>query len=406
MMRSMLKGAALPKNLWAEAIRAACYMKNRSPSSSKSTTHELWFGTRPDMSRLFTTFLYVPKEKRKPLDDRSEKCILIAYGSGNDYRLLTTRHLPIAREVKFDEALVGLRDLRNEDEQLYIFDDKEKKDAQTPVEGFKDPVGQKPALKEAERSATCAEKISSVARSRQEGRKVKNESKEDDSVLTDLETYSDSESPEESRVVSQGILNSIGGLLSRLSGAAANIIESTSSMAPEEMVYRGFLETDPTGFQGAISGPESKESIGAIQSEVSSLQENKTWEQFCLPPGRRKISKKWVLKKKINAEGKFCRCEERLVCKGFMQRKCVDVLETFEPLSQFQSIRCLTAIAAHYGLKQEQIDVVTGFINADVEEKIYIQVSQGLEVPEELKKASPFLHVLKALGGLKQAPRL
>jgi len=49
MMRSMLKGAGVPKNLRAEAITAACYIKNRFISSSKSTPHELWFGTKPDV---------------------------------------------------------------------------------------------------------------------------------------------------------------------------------------------------------------------------------------------------------------------------------------------------------------------------------------------------------------------
>jgi len=89
MMRSMLKGAGLPKNLWAEAIIAACYIKNRFTSSGKSTPHELWFGTKPDVSGLriygCTAFVHVPKEKRKALDDRSEECILIGYGSGNTY---------------------------------------------------------------------------------------------------------------------------------------------------------------------------------------------------------------------------------------------------------------------------------------------------------------------------------
>jgi len=47
----------------------------------------------------------------------------------------------------------------------------------------------------------------------------KNLRAEDGSVLTGIETYSDSESPEESGESSQGILNSIGGLLSRFSGA-------------------------------------------------------------------------------------------------------------------------------------------------------------------------------------------
>jgi len=61
--------------------------------------------------------------------------------------------------------------------------------------------------------------------------KEKNESNENDSVLTDIETYSDSECPGESGEASHKILSSIGELLSRFSGFAANIItESTSSM--------------------------------------------------------------------------------------------------------------------------------------------------------------------------------
>jgi hypothetical protein len=81
MMHFMLKGARVPKNLWAEAIIAACYIKSRFTSSSKSTPHELWFGTKPDMSGLgiygCTAFVHVPREKRKALDNRSEECIHI-----------------------------------------------------------------------------------------------------------------------------------------------------------------------------------------------------------------------------------------------------------------------------------------------------------------------------------------
>jgi len=49
----------------------------------------------------------------------------------------------------------------------------------------------------------------------------------------------------------------------------------------EEMVYGVFHEVELTSFQDAISGPESKEWIEAIQSEVSSLEENQTWEPCC-----------------------------------------------------------------------------------------------------------------------------
>ena len=52
------------------------------------------------------------------------------------------------------------------------------------------------------------------------------------------------------------------------------------------------------------------------------------------------------------------------------------------------------------------MDVVTTFLNLDVEEEIDIQFPQGLEVPEEFKKGVPALRLLKGLYGLKQAPRL
>ena len=89
-----------------------------------------------------------------------------------------------------------------------------------------------------------------------------------------------------------------------------------------------------------------------------------------------------------------------------MQRECIDFVETFASLAKCQSIRCLIAIAAYYGLKLEQMDVVTAFLNPDVEEEIYIQFRQGLEVPEEFKKRAPALRLLKGLYVLKQAPRL
>jgi len=66
----------------------------------------------------------------------------------------------------------------------------------------------------------------------------------------------------------------------------------------------------------------------------------------------------------------------------------------------------LIAITAYHGLKLEQMDVVTAFLNPDVEEEIYIQFPKGLEVPEEFKKGVPALHLLKGLYGLKHPPRL
>jgi len=102
----------------AEAICATCYIKNRFTSSKKSP-FKLWFGQKPDIFhfRIYgcKDYMHVPKQKRKSLHDRSEECILVGYGTGSTYRLITnkTRRIVIARAVKFDEASLGLCDVKN-----------------------------------------------------------------------------------------------------------------------------------------------------------------------------------------------------------------------------------------------------------------------------------------------------
>jgi len=186
--------------------------------------------------------------------------------------------------------------LKNQVQPLYINDDEEKKDARD----VKEPTGEKPAFKKAKQVQPVLRRYlrlhaKEAAKKEEEEKK---DSKEDGSVLTDIETYSDSEYPEESGEASQGILHSIGGLFSRFSGAAANITESASSMVVKEMVNGVSHETEPTPLQDVISGPESREWIEAIQSEVCSLEENQTYQPCCLPPGRKAIPIKWVFKKK------------------------------------------------------------------------------------------------------------
>jgi len=216
-----------------------------------------------------TAFVHVGKEKRKALDDPSEECILSGYGSGNTYRLLTkkTRKPMIARDVKFDESFLRFGNFTNKVEPLYINDDdEEKKDAQAPIEDVKEPTSEKPAFKIAKEVQPVLRR-SLPLKAKEDAQKEdeeKKDSKEDDSILTDIETYSDSEPPEESGESSQGIVNSIRGRFSRFSGAAAKITESTSSMVLEEMVYGVSHETEPTSFQDAISGPEPKKWIEAI----------------------------------------------------------------------------------------------------------------------------------------------
>ena len=67
--RSMLSGAGLGQELWAEAVDTACYLVNRSPSSAldDKTPQKVWTGKKPSLSHLRVfgcdAYVHVPKKK-------------------------------------------------------------------------------------------------------------------------------------------------------------------------------------------------------------------------------------------------------------------------------------------------------------------------------------------------------
>jgi hypothetical protein len=86
--RSMLSSGRLGQEFWAEAVGTACYLVNRSPSSTllDKTLHEVWIGKKSSLEylRVFGCDIYghLPKEDRSKLDNKAEKCIFICYKDG------------------------------------------------------------------------------------------------------------------------------------------------------------------------------------------------------------------------------------------------------------------------------------------------------------------------------------
>ena len=81
----MLFNSGLEKNFWAEAVRTACYLINRSPTTALDggILEEVWTGKNLNYSHLkifrCEAFVHIPKENRTKLDDKSMKCIFLGY---------------------------------------------------------------------------------------------------------------------------------------------------------------------------------------------------------------------------------------------------------------------------------------------------------------------------------------
>jgi hypothetical protein len=100
-------------------------------------------------------------------------------------------------------------------------------------------------------------------------------------------------------------------------------------------------------------------------------------------------------------ESKSTKNVARLMARGFTKTFGVDYNETFSLVAKFVSIRCVFALATIEDLEIHQMDIKTAFINADLEEDMYMEQPKGFTQRD--KHLMYKLH--KSLYGLKQSPK-
>lgn len=145
-----------------------------------------------------------------------------------------------------------------------------------------------------------------------------------------------------------------------------------------------FTECNLTTAHDPITWQEAKQTDDvdawrtALEYEYLAQIRNKTWEIVSRPKNRKVISNRFVFCTKQN--GLATKRKVRLVARGCSQRPGEDFHETYSPVASSTSIRLLAALAAERGLQIHQMDVVTAYLNGELEEDVY------MEVPEHLRE--------------------
>ncbi len=152
----------------------------------------------------------------------------------------------------------------------------------------------------------------------------------------------------------------------------------------------------PTSYKTATTPDNVAFWQTGIDREHDCLNRNCTWTLVDYSPGMKVLPSKYVFKIKDNKP------KVRLVALGCRQMHGVDYNETFAPVVTMTTIRTVLAVTAHHDLELQQMDVVTAFLNGDLEEDIYMAVPEGLKTDATSNKVCK---LLKSLYGLKQSPR-
>ncbi|KAE8654393.1 hypothetical protein F3Y22_tig00117048pilonHSYRG00173 [Hibiscus syriacus] len=299
--RSMRIHAGLPKFLWAEAINTTAYLINHGPSVPLDgrIPEEVWSKKEINLShlRVFGCISYVHRDsaERSKLDAKSNKCAFVGYGGDEfGYRFwdYENRKIIRSRDVIFNENVM-----------------------------YKD--------------RSTVESSSS---------NTKAETKE----FTDFEEISGNDV----QISAEAVQEEPGTPELRRS---SRIPKPTQRYSPSLHYLLLTDNGEPECYDEAMQVEDSVKWESSMKDEMDSLMSNQTWELAELPPGKKALHNKLVLK-----------------------------------------------IVAAENLHLEQLDVKTVFLHGDLEEEIYMRQPEGFI---EADKKNLVCRLKKSLYGLKQAPR-
>jgi hypothetical protein len=260
--RSMLSGAELGQEFWAEAMGTTCYLVNRSPSSvlDDKIPHKVWPRKKPSLQHLRVfgcdAYVHVPKENKSKLDKRAEKCIFIGYKDGvKGYKIWNpeTKKIVYSRDVVF-------REVKDVSKQEFL------------------PMQDKP------------EKI---------------ELELDDAKYESSEEEEEEEEEEEPHTP-----------VLRSSVRERRQPERYSPPDLHSNFALSITDDDPKTIKEAVNSEDSKLWKKAMVEEMDALDKNEAWDIVEFPAGRKFVGRKWLFKKKFNEKGKVEKYKARLVEKG------------------------------------------------------------------------------------------
>lgn len=356
MARSLMhaRDNIIPQGLWAELINTATYILNRTAPTcvEGKSPFELWHKKKPRIRHLRVIgsicYPHIPNKCRRKMDKKANKGILIGYDGDDGYRIW----------CRYKNKIIRSRDVIFREPKTPITPRPEFRLQQNFQEEMEDGV-EKPHPVEEE-----AESVASAT--------------------------GDEEEDEVSEQPSHMILRDRNNL--------------RMPQRFEDYVMLAALDTDdgeePSSYQEAVQGHQKEQWLRAMDSEITSLKENKTWVLQELPPSRKAIPCKWVYKIKRNPDGTVDKFKARLVVKGCAQKEGADYNQVFSPVVRLTTIRSVLAVAARERLKLTQFDVSTAFLYGYLDEEIYIRQPEGFS-----DNTNRVCKLEKSLYGLKQAPR-
>lgn len=446
-VRMSLASAHLPEYLWAELMHTKVHLRNRVPMMSNpghASPYALWFGSEPNLSytRIIGSAAFVHEERHNnKLEPRAWEGKLVGYNHDSNkqnsisYRIFNASdgHVHVSRNVTFIEPIsvtptTATGSSSDTDSISSNGDD---------GEGDTDGVhasddGITPVISNIPTRASTVEHTptpTATADTHDARTDTAGDSNvHDDTVIDAPANTSATSSPhvtapmtKRARQRKPTVVQSKYSLRSQQQASTAlqqeeyDSLQHMAFMAACDDEYDAFSFSAepavaprtavlPISHEQAMQSEQKELWLAAEHAEIASLSAFDVYEWAAAPTGTRIHKSKWVYAYKYNAAGDIVRCKARFVACGYSQVQGEDYFDAFAPVARLSTYRGSVSFAAQHDYEIRQLDVKTAFLQAELEEDIYVQPPVGYEHINS--DGTPMCWRLKrSLYGLVQAAR-
>jgi hypothetical protein len=422
-VRTILYQSGLPARFWSEAIKYAAYTHNRLPHRSltgHTTPYALWSGKLPSVKLLrpfgIVGYRHVPETtSRRKLMSRAQLCVLVGYS-------VVTKGWRLWCPNSWHSHIIESRDVDWREWQYW--GEMNKGMNGTGLEYESDTLPAAAGRGGADTTSSSSRVTVTPTND------IDTDTDVDDSPIppANEEKYAEEKEPihDHSTDTSPVVVPYMSRELQRIkdnlpsgnndlaasplssqqyttsktrSGRIVNISRILSATASPLNLEEEPAE--PRTYKEAMQRSDAAAWKRSMDEEIGQLNKTGTWELVPFKSGMNVVGCKWVYKLKTLASG-ATKEKSRLVAQGFTQKPGVDYDETYSPVVRYASLRCLSAMAAHYDWEVHHMDVKSAYLNGKLEETIYMAQPEGYVKPGQ---ENLVCKLKKGLYGLKQAGR-
>ncbi|MBW0463584.1 hypothetical protein O181_003299 [Austropuccinia psidii MF-1] len=441
--RTLRADSGLPKELWAELINTANFLRVRTTEKGKSSYEKL-FNVKPNLNRIkrFGCRVYVTQNSyKRKLDERSEKGVLVGYEQDfGVYRVLLDNSSKITRtrDVSFvqTEMPYKIAQLPEKAQSQYV------DDSDYPIEPAKNQLAEELIPTHESNHHTedrqpitvrlCIPNTQNETRNiqhlEQNNLVVEGVNKGNTTTRPRWEWELREKAPKEisSKLSAEHIISSRTRQLAQ--ALMTKLIDWTKDKQKAHAFFGELINQKTEAFNKTdlissiamyFETQENKENPDSLPeakirhvwfmwreayfSKLDSIAEQGVFDVYSkedVPQRKTIISTRWVFNKKFTENGNLKQYKARCVARGFKKKEGIDYQETFSPTGRLSTLRYIIS----YTVQTIYTTLPDGFIEWVKETKP--EFYEDKRFKQVLKQPLNFvLKLNKSLYGLKQAAR-